>query len=229
MTDNSVLIVEDDTSLAAMIAEFLEQNGFVARIENRGDVAVARIRTEQPSIVILDLMLPGRDGLDVCRDVRDVYHGHILMLTASGNEVDEVVGLEIGADDYLAKPVRPRILLARMRALLRRPISPSTAKGVRVCVGNLVVDTAIREARIRDTVLSLTSGEFDMLVFFAANAGEVLSRRLIYQELRGTQYDELDRSMDLMVSRLRKKLEISSGQQEIIKTVRGVGYLFATS
>jgi DNA-binding response OmpR family regulator len=221
-----ILIVEDDAALARMIADFLEEHGFVAAIEGRGDRVAARLQAEPPSLMILDLMLPGKDGLAVCREVRDAFGGPILMLTARGEEIDEVVGLEVGADDYLTKPVRPRVLLARLRALLRRSKSPP--KTERLSVGDLRVDPATRGAWYSEQPLLLTSSEFDLLLFLAANAGEVMSRRVIYQEVRGAAYDEFDRSIDLMVSRLRQKLRDAAGNV-LIKSVRGVGYLYVGS
>jgi two-component system response regulator RstA len=226
MSQPSILIVEDDEPLAAVIADFLRQHGFVVAVEARGDRARARIVAEKPSLLVLDLMLPGMDGLEVCRSVRADYRGPILMLTGRGDEVDEIVGLELGADDYVAKPVRPRVLLARIRTLLRRPSATPPATGPGLRVGDVAIDPGARAARVRDTALPLTSGEFDLLFFLASRAGQVVDRRVMYQELRGAPYDELDRSVDLMVSRLRQKLQAACGVREVIKTVRGVGYLF---
>ncbi|APR87852.1 Transcriptional regulatory protein RstA [Minicystis rosea] len=228
MSQQSILIIEDDQALAAMIADFLAQQGYLVATDARGDRAVARILAERPSLVVLDLMLPGRDGLSVCREVRDGYPGPILMLTARGAEVDEVVGLEIGADDYLAKPVRPRVLLARIRALLRRPSGAPSARRESLTIGALTVDASTREARMRGVAVPLTSGEFDLLFYLASHAGQVMSRAVLYQELRGVHPDDFDRSIDLMVSRLRHKLQETASQGEIIKTVRGVGYLYVT-
>jgi two-component system response regulator RstA len=228
MAGARILIVEDDAALAARIAEFLREHGFDAAIEGRGDRAVARILREAPGLVVLDVMLPGKDGLAVCREVRRSYLGPILMLTARGDDADEVLGLEIGADDYLAKPVRPRVLLARLRALLRRPVAAQARKAERLSVGDLTIDASAREARVRGAPVHLTSGELDLLFFFASRADEVLSRAVIYQELRGAAYDESDRSIDLMVSRLRLKLSAALDQRDVIKTVRGVGYVFST-
>lgn len=227
-----VLLVEDDVKLAALVREFLEASGFDVGVEPRGDRAPDRILTEQPDLVILDLMLPGLDGLAICRQVRPRFDGAILMLTARGEETDEIVGLELGADDYLAKPVRPRRLLARVNTLLRRVdrLSSSSAGedevgARRLTVGRLVVDAGNRQAAMDGEHVTLTTAEFDLLWLLASHAGEVLSRDHIYRELRGMEYDGLDRSMDLRVARLRKKLGDDGKQPQLIKSVRGAGYL----
>ena len=227
-----VLLVEDDVKLAALVREFLEASGFDVGVEPRGDRAPDRILSEQPDLVILDLMLPGLDGLAICRRVRPRFEGAILMLTARGEETDEIVGLELGADDYLAKPVRPRRLLARVNTLLRRvdrlsspPSEPDNIGARRLTVGRLVVDAGNRQAAMDGEHVTLTTAEFDLLWLLASHAGEVLSRDHIYRELRGMEYDGLDRSMDLRVARLRKKLGDDGKQPQLIKSVRGAGYL----
>ena len=234
-----ILIVEDDAKLAELVREFLEANGFEVQVEPRGDHAVARIIKDEPHLVVLDLMLPGLDGLSVCKEVRPAYGGAILMLTACGDEVDEVVGLEVGADDYMAKPVRPRLLLARINTLLRRVTSsagaaddgPGAAAPTprRVQIGPLVVDPAVRAVSMEGRQVELTTAEFDLLYYLASHPGEVLTRERIYAELRGIEYDGLDRSMDLRIARLRKKLGDDGKQPRIIKSVRGAGYLLAVS
>lgn len=226
-----ILVVEDDLKLASLVQEFLEQNGFSVDIEARGDRAPERILRDQPELVILDLMLPGLDGLSVCKQVRPRYQGAILMLTARGDEVDEVVGLELGADDYMAKPVRPRLLLARVNTLLRRTQQPSAeeapASASRVEIGSMVIDANSRTLRIDDQAVELTTAEFDLLWLLASNAGQVLTRERIYADLRGIEYDGIDRSIDLRIARLRRKIGDDAKQPQRIKSVRGVGYLFA--
>ena len=228
MTERRILIVEDDAPLAAMIAGFLGQHGFDVAIEGRGDRAVARILDSSPSLVVLDVMLPGKDGFAVCREVRRAYLGPILMLTARGDDADEVLGLEIGADDYLAKPVRPPVLLARLRTLLRRPSAARARSTDPLTVGDLSIDPSAREVYARGALVALTSGELDLLHFFALHANEILSREVIYRELRGATHDESDRAVDLMVSRLRHKLSAAFGNRDVIKTVRGVGYVLSS-
>jgi len=235
-----VLIVEDDARLADLVREYLADNGFDVLVEPRGDAAVDRILGEVPDLVVLDLMLPGLDGLEVCRRVRPQFSGGILMLTARGDEIDEVVGLEVGADDYLPKPVRPRLLLAHLSALLRRVRgaaadddaawtsneAPAEGEGP-LKVGPLTVDARARSATMRGVPLDLTTAEFDLLLLLAKNAGEVLTRDTIYNELRGIEYDGLDRSVDLRVTRLRRKLGDDAKNPQLLKSVRGVGYLLA--
>jgi DNA-binding response OmpR family regulator len=224
-----ILVVEDDSKLAEMAADYLREHGFIVGIENRGDRAIQRILSEQPSLVVLDVMLPGKDGLAVCREVRAGYSGLILMLTARGDEADEVLGLELGADDYLAKPFRPRILLARIRALLRRPSPAPAPQRQHLVVGDLALIADSREARVRGAKLPLTSGEFDLLWQLASKAGQVVSREFLHEQLVGTDYSDLERSIDLRVSRLRHKLEKACPGSDPIKTIRGVGYLYARS
>jgi two-component system response regulator RstA len=159
-----VLIVEDDQRLAELTRDYLEANGLRVSIEGNGALAAARIIKEQPDLVILDLMLPGEDGLSICRKVRDRYDGPILMLTARTDDADQIQGLDLGADDYVCKPVRPRLLLARIQALLRRSEAPSRPeKQRRLQFGPLVVDNALREAWLNDSGIELTSAEFDLL------------------------------------------------------------------
>jgi DNA-binding response OmpR family regulator len=230
--DPRVLIVEDDPKLAALVADYLSANGFVASVEGRGDRAEARILEERPDVVVLDLMLPGRDGLSICRSVRPQYEGAILMLTARGGELDEVVGLEVGADDYLAKPVRPRVLLARLHTLLRRTRHPAAghagappADVRRIVAGSLVVDAGSPRGEVAGAPVELTTAEFDLLWLLVRHAGEIVDRERIYAELRGIAYDGLDRSMDLRVARLRRKLGDDGKTPERIKSIRGTGYL----
>lgn len=231
----NILIVEDDERLADLTREYLESNGLQVSVVGDGAVAVDRIKTDQPDLVILDLMLPGEDGLSVCRLVRPYYTGPIIMLTARDDDLDQVLGLEMGADDYLAKPVRPRVLLARIRALLRRLKDiPSTDEGIdndgngqeRVTFANLVVDNAMREAWLDEQPIDLTSAEFDLLWLLSSNAGRVLSREEIFTALRGIEYDGQDRSIDVRVSRIRPKIGDDPVHPRRIKTVRSKGYLF---
>ena len=231
----NILIVEDDERLADLTREYLESNGLQVSVVGDGAVAVDRIKTDQPDLVILDLMLPGEDGLSVCRLVRPYYTGPIIMLTARDDDLDQVLGLEMGADDYLAKPVRPRVLLARIRALLRRLKDiPSTDEGIdkdgngqeRVTFANLVVDNAMREAWLDEQPIDLTSAEFDLLWLLSSNAGRVLSREEIFTALRGIEYDGQDRSIDVRISRIRPKIGDDPLQPKRIKTVRSKGYLF---
>lgn len=225
-----ILIVEDDERLAELTREYLQSNGLKVAIESDGAKAAARILREQPDLVVLDLMLPGEDGLSICRKVRPSYHGPILMLTARSDDMDQVLGLEMGADDYVCKPVRPRVLLARIRALLRRSEGGHEAvpedNQRRLEYGVLVIDSAMREAWLREQSIELTSAEFDLLWLLASNAGRILSREEIFTALRGIEYDGLDRSIDVRISRIRPKIGDDPMHPRLIKTVRSKGYLF---
>lgn len=224
--NHRLLLVEDDAPLASMVADFLSPHGFDVSIEGRGDTAARRIIEENPDAVILDINLPGLDGFSVCKAVRRDYRGAIIMLTARGEEVDEVVGLEVGADDYMAKPVRPRALLARLRTHLRR-VTPAEQASKPISVGSLVVDAARRSVEIDGLTVDLTTAEFDLLNLLARHAGQTLSRDEIYQRIHGMKYDGVDRSIDLRVSRLRKKLGDDPTKPRRIKSVRGVGYMLS--
>lgn len=227
-----ILIVEDDERLATLTKDYLESNGLQVSVEGDGSRAIERIKNEQPDLVVLDLMLPGEDGLAVCRIVRPYYKGPILMLTARTEDLDQVLGLEMGADDYVAKPVRPRVLLARIRALLRRVRDTTMVEGDelsndnRLTFGNLVVDNAMREAWLNGESIDLTSAEFDLLWLLCSSAGRVLTREEIFHQLRGIEYDGQDRSIDVRVSRIRPKVGDDPMNPKRIKTVRSKGYLF---
>ncbi len=226
-----LLLVEDDAALAGLIADYLRQNGFLVDIESRGDLAAATIHATPPDLVILDLMLPGMDGFAVCRSVRERYAGAILMLTARDDPIDQILGLELGADDYLTKPVDPRLLLARVRMLLRRVSPPAVAAdpapaGCDVLrFGELECNRRSRQVLLAGAPLPLSTAEFDLLWLLASRAGEVIGRESLLESLRDLGFDGEDRSLDARVSRLRKKLD-ERGDLDRIKTVRSQGYLF---
>jgi DNA-binding response OmpR family regulator len=205
--------VEDDRRLADLTAEYFRQNGLTVAVEARGDRAVARFKAEQPRIVLLDLMLPGADGLTVCRELREFFNGPILIFTARDSDIDQVIGLEAGADDYVAKPVDPMVLLARTRALLRRVEEQA------------VQHVASQEVWLDGKNIQLTTQEFELLHMLARHAGTILSRDDIFHRLRGIDYDGLDRSIDGRISKLRRKLGDSATTPSRIKTVWGKGYL----
>lgn len=227
MSGESILIIDDDVELATLMAKFLNANGLDAHVIHHGDEAEGAIFSLQPDLVVLDLMLPGTDGLSICRSVRARYHGPIIMLTALNDEIDEVTGLEVGADDYLAKPVKPRVLLAHMRAQLRRygrlDASGKDTQGI-LSGGELFIDAGRREVRKNDALIALTSAEFDLLWMLAEHQGTVVSRETLYQQIYRLEFDGLDRSIDLRVSKLRKKTGVDKSGSPFIKTVRGVGY-----
>jgi DNA-binding response OmpR family regulator len=233
-----ILLVEDDHRLATLIKDYLQKQGFSVMIEDRGDTAQARIVDENPDLVVLDLMLPGKDGLSVCHGVRPTYAGPILILTAKEDDMDQVAGLEMGADDYVKKPIKPRVLLARIRALLRRfekttrsdnPSdirAPSESMVDELVFGELQIYRASQSIRLNGRPVELTTHEFELLWFLASNGGKVLDRDTLYSTLRGIEFDGLDRSVDLRISHLRKKLEDDATHPQRIKTVWGQGYLF---
>ncbi|MFJ5296864.1 response regulator [Pseudomonas sp. NPDC088368] len=223
-----VLIVEDDLRLAELTRDYLENNGLQVSLEGDGARAARRIVEEQPDLVILDLMLPGEDGLSICRKVRADYDGPILMLTARTDDSDQVLGLDMGADDFVCKPVHPRVLLARIHALLRRSDTPETPaqESRRLTFGPLVVDNALREASLNGSSIELTSAEFDLLWLLVSNAGRILSREEIFTALRGVGYDGQDRSIDVRISKIRPRIGDDPIHPRLIKTVRNKGYLF---
>jgi two-component system, OmpR family, phosphate regulon response regulator OmpR len=224
-----VLLIEDDSRLAGMVAEYLGKAGFhVIHAENgaRGLMLHARERVD---VVILDLMLPDADGLDICRQIRARSDSPILMLTARGDPMDRVVGLEMGADDYLPKPFEPRELLARLRAILRRSRSgPRTALNPDVLrYGRLEIDRAGREVRLDGAACALTGYQFALLLTLAEHAGRVMSRDALMDAVKGEQIDAFDRSIDVHVSRIRAAIEDDPKKPRRVVTVRGTGYVFA--
>ena len=222
-----ILIVEDDERLAMLTQDYLRKNGLDVAIETDGTRAIRRIIAEQPDLVVLDVMLPGSDGLTVCREVRAQYQQPILMLTARTDDMDQVLGLEMGADDYVAKPVQPRVLLARIRALLRRSdTAPVESSPQCLEFGDLVIDNGGRSVTLNDELVDFTSAEYDLLWLLASNAGRILSREDIFERLRGIEYDGQDRSIDVRISRIRPKIGDDPENPKRIKTVRSKGYLF---
>lgn len=223
-----LLVVEDDDPLAELLLEYLAQHGFDLSRVATGDAGAAAILEQQPDLVILDLMLPGLDGLDVCRRVRRDYAGAILMLTASQSEADHVAGLELGADDFVIKPIEPRVLLARIRTQLRRLEGRPRGEEPAVFeVGTLRLDRGAREVCVAGKTVPLTTMEFEILAMLARDAGSVVHREELYTQILGTEYDGIDRGMDVHVSRIRKKLQRSGFDPRRLKAVRSLGYLLA--
>ena len=224
-----ILLIEDDVQLASLISEYLREHEFQVDVEHRGDSGAKRVLRDTPDLVVLDVLLPGLNGMDVCRQVRTQHAGPILMLTARDDDIDQIIGLELGADDYVQKPVEPRLLLARIRALLRRAGQQTvTNQSEPRCFsfGAFSIDQTARRVTLAGESVELTTGEFDLLWLLASAAGTVLSRDVILVSLRGIDYDGLDRSIDIGISRLRAKLQDTSNPPNRIKTVRGKGYLF---
>lgn len=225
MAKPRLLLVEDDVRLTALVREYLEMEGFEVSVEHDGLLAMERIQASPPDIIVLDHMLPGASGLDVLRQIRPTFPGPVLMLTARRDEVDQILGLEMGADDYVPKPATPRLLLARVRALLRRH-SPPEPSGERFVDADFSLDVSRREVRVGDQLIELTTAEFDLLHVLVENRGRPVSRETLLQKLRGIDYDGVDRSIDVRVSGVRRKLSVSAVHSDRIKTVRGVGYQY---
>jgi two-component system response regulator RstA len=226
-----LLIVEDDDQLAELLAEYLRKHGFAISRVASGNAGVEQILEAQPDLVILDLMLPGANGLEVCRRVRDGYSGAILILTASQSDTDHVSGLELGADDFVTKPIEPRVLLARIRTQLRRlggaGASDRMGEDGVLEVGPLRLELESRVVSVEGRPVPLTAMEFDILRMLTHHAGSVVERDEFYTRVLGTEYDGIDRGMDVHVSRIRRKLQASGFDPGRLKSVRGVGYLLA--
>ncbi|QEF97202.1 Transcriptional regulatory protein YycF [Stieleria maiorica] len=225
-----LLLVEDDAELSGMMKDFLTGKGYRVSVEANGSAAIGRIESETYDAIILDIGLPGADGFSVCKSVRPKFGGPIIVLTARGDEMDEVVALEAGADDFMSKPVRPNALIARLKIHLRRfdsGSSDSVAPSAEIVVGDLSISPGSRGVRVGDRSIELTTAEFDLIEYLARRAGTVVSRKELYVDLLEIPYDGMDRSLDLRVSRLRRKLGDDPHQPTRIKSVRGVGYLFA--
>ncbi len=226
-----VMLVEDDERLATLVSEYLQSYEFSVDVVARGDLAIAHFQAHSPDLVVLDLMLPGLDGMVVCRQLREISKVPILILTAREDSYDEVSALEQGADDFVNKPVQPRILLARLRALVRRIGSGAdtdeASSNDSVSFGRLHVSRADRVVQWHEKTVDLSNTEFKLLMILVEAPGQVLSRDEILKKMRGIEFDGLDRSIDNLVSRLRRRFDDHNSER--IKTVWGEGYLFSPS
>ena len=218
-----VLIIDDDERLNELLTQYLTPFGFKVRAVTHPDAGLRALKSDPPDLVVLDIMLPDTDGLTVCRKVRETSRIPIVMLTARGDVADRILGLELGADDYLAKPFEPRELVARMQAVLRRS-ARQTDEIVRV--GALEMNWATQTASLEGRALSLTTTEFEVLGLLVRNRGRVLTRDRIMEGVRGIEAEAYDRSIDVLVSRVRQKLGDDAKHATFIRTVRGVGYSF---
>ena len=221
-----ILLVEDDQSLAEWICDYLRSHDYELTHIAQGNLAIETIKSVQPDLIILDVLLPQKNGFDICKEARTFFNKPILMLTACGDEADEILGLELGASDYISKPVKPRILLARLKAFLRQEYQESMVSKT-LSFGQLKLIEDTKSVFYQNEPVSLTSNEFDLLWILAAQAGQVVSRESLVEQVRGIEYDGLDRSVDIRISRLRKKLGDNSTQPFRIKTIWAKGYLFA--
>ena len=219
-----VLLIDDDVELCSMLTEYLSKNGFRVKTVHRGDTGLKLAQQRPWSVILLDVMLPGMDGFEVLKKIRAESSVNVLLLTARGEDVDRIVGLEIGADDYLPKPFNPRELLARMRAVLRRNVGLATPASAVLCVRDLELDPAARKALKAGRKLDLTDVEFGLLEALMRSPGKVVNREELSQSVLGRRFDPFDRSLDMHVSRLRRKLSQGGSNEDQVKTIRGVGY-----
>ncbi|HET9370355.1 MAG TPA: response regulator transcription factor [Vicinamibacterales bacterium] len=218
-----MLIIDDDERLNALLTEYLGRFGFSVKATTHPESGLRALKADSPDLVVLDVMLPGMDGLALCRKIRETSRVPIVMLTARGDVADRIVGLEVGADDYLPKPFEPRELVARMQAVLRRG---STQIDDVLKAGPIEMNWTTRVASLDGRPLALTAAEFELLGLLVRSRGRVLSRDRIVEDLRGVDWEAYDRSIDVLVSRLRQKLGDQARQSKFIQTIRGVGYSF---
>lgn len=225
-----VLFVEDDPEIGQLISSWLGRHDIEVLLETRGDLALARVEAEQPDLVLLDIMLPGQDGLSLCRDLRPRFQGPIVMLTSLDSDMNQILSLELGANDYILKTTPPSVLLARLRVQFRQqgqapqPVTASSSPQ-RLLFGRLQIDGPGRDVRLDGNSIPLSTADFDLLWELACHAGHILGREALFRSLRGRDYDGQDRSMDVAVSRLRRKLGDDPNNPTRIKTVRQKGYL----
>jgi DNA-binding response OmpR family regulator len=217
-----VLVVDDEAPIVELVRGYLEREGYVVGSAMDGPSALETVRSSAPDIVILDVMLPGLDGIEVCRQIRTFSDAYVLMLTARGEEIDRIMGLTVGADDYLVKPFSPRELVARVKALLRRPRQPTDAAGS--VPSGLELDAARRLVRVDGTIVDLTALEFDLLGVLARDPGVVVGRQLLLDRVWGPGFIADDHLVDVHIGNLRKKLGDDPGHPRFVETVRGVGY-----
>jgi DNA-binding response OmpR family regulator len=225
-----ILVVEDDANIRLGLVEVMKSEGFDVAVCERGDQAVEAVRRESPALIVLDVMLPGKNGFEICRELRGKKNGAlILMLTAKGQEMDKVIGLETGADDYVTKPFGLRELIARVHALLRRSREPQGDDGKPFEIGGCQINPKTFRLTRGKTTEELTAKELSLLRIFAGHAGEVLSRDRLLNEVWGYEYYGTTRTLDQVIVQLRKKLGDSKGEPKILLTVHGVGYRLATA
>ncbi|WP_028322109.1 response regulator [Desulfatiglans anilini] len=226
MARNQVLIVEDERKIAQILSDYLTAAGFTASILHRGDQVIAQVRREPPALILLDIMLPGMEGTDICREIRRFSAVPIIMITARVEEIERIVGLELGADDYICKPFSPREVVARVKAVLRRTRA-EPGRSAPLEAGPIFLDEARREASAAGHPLNLTPSEFGLLKILMAQPGRVFSRNELINRVQGYAFDGYDRTIDTHIKNLRKKIAAGIPDQEVIRTVYGVGYKFS--
>lgn len=223
-----VLVVEDDPSISRLVASYLEREGFIVDVAGDGETGVDLTRSLRPDIVVLDLMLPGMDGIEVCRQIRTFSDAYVVMLTARIEEIDRLIGLSVGADDYLTKPFSPRELVARIRAMLRRPRAVDPGIESIRGFGALQIDPVAREVQLDGELVELTRTEFDLLEVLSAHPGRVFVRRVLLEEVWGGDWFGDDHVVEVHVANLRRKLGDDPQAPRYIRTIRGVGYRMGT-
>lgn len=233
---NTLVFVEDDAEVGSLIAAYLAKHDLNVIVEPRGDKAEEVIASIQPNLVLLDIMLPGKDGMSICRDLRGKYAGPIVLLTSLDSDMNHILALELGACDYILKTTPPAVLLARLRLHLRQNELTQQSKGIQdtvlkmhstLCFGSLSIDPINRSVLLAGEEIVLSTADFELLWELATHAGQIMDRDALLMSLRGVSYDGLDRSVDVAVSRLRKKLLDNAAEPYRIKTIRNKGYLFA--
>lgn len=231
---NKIVFVEDDPDVGELIAAWLSRHGLEVIVESRGDRAEEVIAREQPDLVMLDIMLPGKDGMTLCRDLRAGWSGPIVLLTSLDSDMNHILSLEMGANDYILKTTPPAVLLARLRLHLRQAsaaahdeIAPVISAQKALRFGSLTIDPLNRQVTLGNEIIALSTADYDLLWELATHAGQILNRDALLKTLRGVSYDGMDRSIDVAISRLRKKLHDSATEPYRIKTIRNKGYLFA--
>jgi two-component system OmpR family response regulator/two-component system response regulator CpxR len=229
MAANQILLVDDDIELCELLAEYLRHEGFALEAAHDAESALARLAQGEPDLLVLDIMMPDQSGLELLQQLRPRYKLPVIMLTGRGDAIDRIVGLEMGADDYLAKPCNPRELLARIRAVLRRSRSGGAPGGMPqrvLSLHGISLDPGLREVCVNGRLLELTGTEFNLLALLMQNAGQVMSKELLTERVLHRKLTAYDRALDVHLSRLRQKLARAGGERELIKTVRGLGYQF---
>lgn len=222
MAQEHILIVEDEPKISGVLKDYLEQSNYSVTILDRGDTVVATIKAHPPALMLLDIMLPGADGIEVCREVRKFSTLPIIMVTAKVEEIDRLIGLEIGADDYICKPFSPREVVARVKAVLRRIRSDEAVQ--RLTAGPIVLDEGTRQVTVQDAVVDLTPSEFALLKVLISHPGRVFPRSELLDRVQGYQFEGYDRTIDSHIKNLRKKIGDAFPGQDFIQTVYGIGY-----